>query len=199
MKLIFRTVLTIAFFTFIAANISGNNNSNLTLIDSDPAENISGSKKAFFENLSQLCGKSFEGKQIYMSPEGENDWENKTLIINVAVCEDNYIHIPFYVDEDKSRTWMLTIDAYGLSLRHDHKDELGNPAEQNLYGGYAHQHGTEFRQDFLNDKYTQNMVDDGIFRTWVIEFSQDMKKLSYKLKFGDGLHFQADFDLENPL
>ncbi len=199
MKPFFQTFLIIAIFTYFSANLTGTNNSNPTKINSDPVENISDSKKAFFENLTQLCGNSYEGKQAYMSPEGENDWENKTLIINVAVCEDDYIHIPFFVDDDKSRTWMLTIDAKGLSLKHDHKDEFGNPDVLNLYGGYAHQHGTEFRQDFLNDKYTQNLMEDGIFRSWVIEFSPDMTKLTYKLKFGDGLHFQADFDLENPL
>jgi len=42
-------------------------------------------------------------------------------------CSDKEIRIPFRVGEDKSRTWILSLDDRGLLFRHDHRHADGTP------------------------------------------------------------------------
>ena len=60
----------------------------------------------FFESLKKQCGKSFEGE----IKEGNNDtFKDKKLVMHVRNCDEKTIRIPFFVGEDKSRTWGLTL------------------------------------------------------------------------------------------
>jgi hypothetical protein len=77
----------------------------------------------FWETLSSHCGKAYEGKLI--SPESDPRFAGK-LVMHVRSCEDGRLRIPFFVGEDRSRTWVLTRDVQQLiQLKHDHRHADG--------------------------------------------------------------------------
>ncbi len=160
---------------------------------------LTSEERGFLDNLASLCGKSFRGEEVYME-EGRESWADKEFIMHVTVCEDDFVHIPFHLDDDHSRTWMFLKDEKGLRFRHDHRHEDGTPEEQTLYGGYADGKGTEFRQHFPIDDYSIELLDDAEeMRQWNVVLSEDMSTFSYKLLYYGEVVFQADFDLTEPI
>ncbi len=167
----------------------------------DPQEktaSLTGAEKAFMKNLASLCGKSFQGKETYMQ-EGRESWASKKFVMHVTLCEEDQVHIPFHLDEDRSRTWMFLIDDGHLRFRHDHRHEDGTPEEQTLYGGYADGTGNAYRQHFPADEYTTELLSDTLDRQWNIVLSEDLSNFSYQLQYLGEIVFQADFDLTKPL
>ncbi len=159
---------------------------------------IDKNEKEFLKNLASLCGKSFRGKQIFMDPRGTS-WADNDLIMHVTICEDNMVHIPFHVDDNKSRTWIFAFEDGKLRFRHDHRHEDGTPEDLTLYGGYTDGTGTAFIQIFPNDEYTKNLVSDDIERTWVVILDENFSTLTYKLRYHGERYFEARFDLTKPL
>ena len=121
------------------------------------------------------------------------------FVIYITTCDSNKVLVPFHLENDSSRTWMFEIDDSGLRFRHDHRHSDGTPEEQNLYGGYANQQGTEFAQHFPSDDYTNKILGDSTSREWRVILAPDLSLLSYQLFYSDSLIFQADFDLTKPL
>ncbi len=75
----------------------------------------------FFDNLKAYCGETFPGKVVHGNPfPGVTE-----MSITFEVCDETEIKIPFVVGENKSRTWILTMTADGLQLKHDHRHEDG--------------------------------------------------------------------------
>jgi hypothetical protein len=155
-------------------------------------------QKAFLKNLASLCGKSFSGSETY-TKEGRSSWADKKLIMHVTVCENNRVHIPFHIDEDRSRTWMFIMEENGLRFRHDHRHEDGTPEDQTLYGGYANDSGTAFMQTFPWDNYTKELLADGVERMWRVILAEDLSTMKYQLHYGGELVFEAEFDLTQPI
>ncbi len=58
-----------------------------------------------------------------------------TLVMHVRECSDAEIRIPFFVDDDRSRTWVLSRTDTGLGLKHDHRHEDGTEDSVTQYGG----------------------------------------------------------------
>ena len=58
---------------------------------------------AFYQKLQSLCGKSFAGEEVYMK-EGRESWAHLPFRMFVTRCDNQEIHIPFHVGENKSRT-----------------------------------------------------------------------------------------------
>lgn len=152
----------------------------------------------FLANLATLCGNSFSGKETYTQP-GRESWAEKKLVMHVRVCKDDRVHIPFHIDEDRSRTWMFLSDEKGLRFRHDHRHEDDTPEEQTLYGGYADGTGTAFIQRFPADDYTKNLLNDTLGRQWNIILAEDLSTLAYQLEYQGNIVFAAEFDLTMPL
>lgn len=159
---------------------------------------ISDNQMAFLKNLASLCGKSFSGKETF-TKDGRASWAHRKFVMHVTVCDDSKVHIPFHLDEDKSRTWMFIMEEHGLRFRHDHRHEDGTPEEQTLYGGYANDNGTAYEQHFPSDEYTNNMLGDGVPRQWNVILADDLSTFKYQLHYGGELVFEAEFDLKNPL
>lgn len=152
----------------------------------------------FLANLASLCGNSFSGKETYMQP-GRESWAEKKFVMHVTVCEDDKVHIPFHLDEDRSRTWMFLHDEKGLRFRHDHRHEDGTPEDQTLYGGYADGTGTAFIQRFPADDYTKTLLNDTLGRQWNIILAEDLSTMAYQLEYQGEVVFAAEFDLTKPL
>jgi len=155
-------------------------------------------EQAFFNNLAQLCGQSFEGQQEYMR-EGRESWEDMHFVMHATVCENDSIYLPFHIDDDHSRTWMFLVEDGKLRFRHDHRDPDGTPQRSTMYGGYADDNGTAFRQYFPADDYTIDNRLSSPSSVWIVELAEDMSTYSYSLHAGDTKIFKASFDLTNPL
>ena len=62
--------------------------------------------KQFWTKLQTHCGKAYEGEIIAGGKPGDG-FTGETLIMHVRSCDTNNIRIPFFVGDNKSRTWVL--------------------------------------------------------------------------------------------
>lgn len=184
-------ILSILIIALAACN-NGNKKAN------EDKKLLSEPEQVFMSNLIGFCGQSFKGEQIY-SKDGRDSWEDKEMTIHFTQCEEDKVFIPFYVDDDKSRTWKFIAEDGKLRFRHDHRHEDGTPEDRNLYGGYAEGSGTGLFQCFPADNYTNKLLNDDFKRQWNVFFDDDLSKLTYELFLDDELVFAAEFDMTNPI
>ncbi len=190
-------IITISLIAIFAISCgSPNQNGKNTTKEKEPT--VFENQLAFLNNLASLCGKSFSGKEAYIE-EGRESWAHKKFVMHVTLCEDDRVHIPFHLDDDKSRTWKFIMEDERLRFQHDHRHPDGTPEDQNLYGGFADSTGNAYWQNFPSDEHTLNMLDDGHFRQWRVILTEDLSLLSYQLYYDEKLIFQADFDLTQPI
>jgi hypothetical protein len=113
---------------------------------------------AFFARVSSLCGKAFEGRIVSPAEEANRDFLGKRLVMHVRECSADTIRIPFHVDDNRSRTFVLTRTAAGLRLKHVHRHEDGSEETMSQYGGDTMTPGSSSRQDFPSDRYSRELV-----------------------------------------
>ncbi|MFT4697090.1 MAG: hypothetical protein ACI9SJ_000206 [Flavobacteriaceae bacterium] len=148
--------------------------------------------ETFWNVLKSHCGKAFEG--ILVLPEEDEAFGGKKLLMHVRGCSDNEMKIPFYVGEDKSRTWILTMDQGIITLKHDHRHEDGTENEINFYGGTASNVGKADIQFFPADVHTQEIIPAAATNVWWITI--DEKAFTYNLKrLGTDRIFKVVMDL----
>ena len=146
----------------------------------------------FWNTLQTLCGKSFEG-QLEL-PENDEDFGGKQLVMHVRSCEDNVIKIPFFVGEDKSRTWVLTFEDDRIQLKHDHRHEDGSEDDVNMYGGKTTNSGQATIQTFPADQHTKTIIPAASTNIWWITL--DDNQFTYNLRrLGTERVFRVSFDL----
>lgn len=155
----------------------------------------------FFNNLSELCGKSFAGKVISSDPQ-DADWAKETLVMHVRDCSDTEIKIPLHVGENRSRTWIISKDGGFLTLKHDHRHEDGKPDAVTMYGGTTNELGTYYLQEFPVDQYSKDMfvregLDVSVTNTWILRVDAG-KSFTYALS-RENRDFRAQFDLTKPV
>lgn len=164
--------------------------------------NLSAQKRGqdiFWDTLNSYCGKSFEGK---ITSEGKNEgFDGKRLVMHVKKCSENELKIPFFVGDDKSRTWILTKQEGGILLKHDHRNEDGSSEELTMYGGKASNLGNANMQFFPADQETSDMLPQATFNVWWM--TVDETSFSYNLHLiSTDRVFSVVFDLtkevENP-
>ncbi|NVJ66065.1 MAG: hypothetical protein HWE16_06225 [Gammaproteobacteria bacterium] len=139
----------------------------------------------FYQNLMQLCGKTFVGETIY--PEDpSHDFAGKKLVAHFKSCSPQEIRIPFTVGEDKSRTWIISNTNKGLLLKHDHRHKDGTPDEITMYGGYAGKYkesnGSELSQHFLADEHTATLIPAAASNVWTLAYDPQKEQLTYYLE-----------------
>lgn len=111
----------------------------------------------FWANLKKLCGKAFEGK-IDADTSPSDAFTGKRLVMHVRSCEKDRVRIPFFVGDDRSRTWVLTKEGDRILLKHDHRHEDGKPETVTMYGGWSTNEGETIRQFFPADQHTTTVV-----------------------------------------
>lgn len=158
----------------------------------------------FFEQLSALCGKAFEGRVATDSPAptGPDPFAQGPLIMHVRECSDREIRIPFHVGNDRSRTWVVTRTASGLRLKHDHRHEDGSEDALTQYGGDTAAAGTARRQEFPVDAesratFTREGRAVSNTNTWAMEIEPG-RMFVYELARPQRL-FRVEFDLTRPV
>ena len=150
----------------------------------------------FWEKLSSHCGKAYEGKLV--SPASDPRFEGR-LVMHVRSCEDGRLRIPFFVGEDRSRTWVLTLDENKLiQLKHDHRHSDGTEDEVTQYGGKAGNTGSAMTQFFPADQYTAELLPAAVGNVWWI--TVDDSSFTYNLRrLGADTFFSVKFDLTQPI
>lgn len=150
------------------------------------------------ENLRDLCGKSFSGKlastdEIYANTE----FAVQAMTMHVRTCSDTEIRIPFYVGDNRSRTWIVSKTQTGLRLKHRHNHEDGQADAVTLYGGDTITAGTANRQEFPADQFSKDMfiredMEVSATNIWAVEITADVYAYELRRK---GRHFRVEFDL----
>lgn len=151
----------------------------------------------FWENLKSHCGKAYEGKLAAHIK--NDDFSGKTLTMFVRSCEDGRITIPFYVGDDKSRTWVLTYEDDRIKLKHDHRHEDGSEDKITQYGGKSTNTGLDTIQFFPADQETAKLIPYASTNVWWITL--DEKSFTYNLKRlgSPNPEFNVIFDLTKPV
>ena len=93
----------------------------IALMACQPKVEIS-AQDVFFEDIKSHCGKAYAGKLV-SKDEADADFAGKQMIMHVRECSDTELRIPFHVDDDHSRTWVIIKTDNGLRLKHDHRHE----------------------------------------------------------------------------
>ncbi|MBU1346263.1 MAG: hypothetical protein KKA16_04850 [Alphaproteobacteria bacterium] len=156
---------------------------------------------AFMANLNALCGKRFEGR-VVTTDAADANFAGQRLLMHVRDCSANEVRIPFAVGEDRSRTWVVTRTAAGLTLKHDHRDPQGRPDGLHWYGGDTTTAGTVMRQEFPVDDFSIELFNAGdaavsTTNVWAMEVHPD-RMFAYELRRANR-HFRVEFDLTEPV
>ncbi|WP_299436690.1 hypothetical protein [uncultured Aquimarina sp.] len=152
--------------------------------------------KQFWNTLQSHCNKAYEGTLV--EPKEDKDFGGKKLIMHVRYCSDTVIKIPFFVGDDKSRTWILTYANDRISLKHDHRHEDGTEDDINFYGGTTTNKGKSNIQFFPADAHTQKMIPGAATNVWWITI--DESTFTYNLKrLGTERVFKVVMDLKKTI
>ena len=148
--------------------------------------------KQFWNSLKSHCGKAYQG-QLEL-PKEDKDFGGKQLVMHVRKCKENEIKIPFFVGDDKSRTWILTYNNDRISLKHDHRHKDGTEDDVNFYGGITTNTGKADIQIFSADQHTQKMIPGAATNVWWITI--DDTTFTYNLRrLGTDRVFKVVMDL----
>ncbi len=162
----------------------------------------SGPDDEFWDRLSLLCGKAFEG-EIVSTDAADDDWRAQRVVMHVRDCSESEIRIPLAVGGDRSRTWVLSRNAEGLALHHVHLHEDGTEDPVTGYGGAASENSSGSRQNFPADDATKALFDrEGIpvskANTWAIEVRPSHSLFAYELERPERF-FRVEFDTSAPV
>lgn len=148
----------------------------------------------FWNTLEQHCGKAYEGEIIEGGKEGDGFLGEK-LVMHVRSCEENIIRIPFFVGEDKSRTWVFSMnDKKLIQLKHDHRHKDGSEDDITQYGGTSPNTGLKDIQFFPADQETSNLISYASNNIWWVTI--DAMSFTYNLRrIGTDRVFSVKFDL----
>ncbi|WP_431134115.1 hypothetical protein [Psychroserpens mesophilus] len=150
----------------------------------------------FWKTLQSHCGKAYAG--TLEIPQDDEAFGGKVLRMHLRSCTENEIRIPFYVGEDKSRTWILSMQNGIISLKHDHRHKDGTMDAINFYGGTATNQGKADVQFFPADVHTQTSIPEAATNVWWITI--DDTSFTYNLRrLGTDRVFRVVMDLTKPI
>jgi hypothetical protein len=163
-----------------------------------PATNPAPAQRDFLAALRQLCGKAFRGT-LTEGNASDSTMRRATLVMHVRSCTDDDIRIPFHVDGDRSRTWVISATEAGLRLKHDHRHADGKADAVTQYGGDTQGPGTATAQEFHADMHTASLIPAARVNVWTMEVIPG-KRFAYALRReGTDRRFRVEFDLTKPV
>jgi hypothetical protein len=157
---------------------------------------------AFLANLNALCGQRVLGR-VVTTDAADADFAAARLVMHVRDCSADEVRIPFWVGEDRSRTWVISRNEDGgLTLKHDHRDPQGNPDGLHWYGGDTTSAGTANRQAFPVDEFSIELFNAGnasvsTTNVWAVEVHPG-RVYAYELR-RPNRYLRVEFDLTRPL
>ncbi len=158
----------------------------------------------FLLSVSAICGQAYAGRVVENEPKAPNDpFEGQALVMHVRTCNSaEQVLVPFHVGEDRSRTWVLTLAADRLRLKHDHRHQDGTPDTVTMYGGDSTSPGSANRQEFPVDEFSKTLFtreNRAVSNTnvWAMEIHPG-RMFAYELT-RPGRRFRVEFDLTKPV
>lgn len=170
-------------------------NSN-TEQQSNDSENIVllSAESAFFQTMAERCGDIYYGNSVYPD-DPEHELYGAALKMTIESCTENELRIPFQVNDDRSRTWILTLSDEGLLFKHDHRYEDGTPHDLTNYGGWAVDGGSPTRISFPADSETAEMLPEAATNVWTMELDLENNQFTYFLERHSQPRYKAAFSL----
>ena len=163
-----------------------------------PRADSGNEQDAFWTSLQSLCGQAFAGRLVDLSPP-DTSFVGKEFVMHVRQCEDSVVRIPFFVGDDRSRTWVISRTPTRLRLKHDHRHEDGTEDEVTQYGGDTLEQGSATQQEFAADSYTASLIPAAATNVWTLEI-QPGEIFAYALRReGTDRRFRVEFDLTRPV
>ena len=147
----------------------------------------------YFSMLQEMCGEEYRGETVF--PEDpKHEMYGADLYMKIESCSADEIRIPFHVNDDRSRTWVISKTDKGLLLKHDHRDP-GTGIEHDLtqYGGYSSVHGSRNIQHFEADEETAQMLPEAATNVWMMGVNPEEGTFTYYLKRNDQPRYRAEF------
>ena len=96
--------------------------------------------------------------------------------------------------EDKSRTWILTLENNRITLKHNHRHEDGSEDDITQQGGTSSNIGKSDLQSFPADPFTCDMIGYACTNLWWITLNETT--FAYNLiRIGFDRKFTVFFDL----
>ncbi|WP_432410681.1 hypothetical protein [Rasiella sp. SM2506] len=150
----------------------------------------------FWNTLKSHCGNAYAG--TLEIPEEDEAFGGKKLVMHLRSCTENEIKIPFYVGDDKSRTWIVSFKDGIISLKHDHRHKDGTMDAVNFYGGTASNQGKATIQFFPADPHTQKLIPEAATNVWWITLNDTT--FTYNLRrLGTERVFKVVMNLTTPI
>lgn len=189
-------LLLLPFFMLIAGcGAEEDSSSDDELSEAATTIDLHEDQKAFLNTLRTLCGAEYTG-EVTFTNDPESEFAGEELKMIIETCDTNELRIPFHVGQNTSRTWVLTYNEEdGLLLKHDHRHPDGTPEEPTMYGGYATDGGSPYRQHFPADDETAAMLPEASTNVWTMEIDREEMKFIYNLTRNDAPRFRAEFDM----
>jgi hypothetical protein len=155
---------------------------------------------AFLANYDDYCGFAYRGESTLVELGDDHPLEGADLLMVLGRCDSNEVRIPFHVDDDRSRTWIVRRVGDGrLHLSHDHRYPDGTEHYANMYGGYSDGEGDSTTVFFPADERTISERPAREINRWSKSFDHSQQSYFYRLYLRDTLRYEARFDLSNPL
>lgn len=149
--------------------------------------------KIFLEKFKSHLGNYYEGEIVAGGKAGDG-FTGEKLLMQVLSYTDSEVRIPFYVGNNKSRTWILSYSNNVLSLKHDHRHKDGSADRITFYGGTSPNQGSDIIQIFPADNETCQLIDFACQNVWWVTMEGDI--FTYNLrKIGSERLFTIKFDL----
>jgi hypothetical protein len=149
---------------------------------------------AFFQTLSERCGDVYYGESVF--PDNpEHELYGASLKMTIESCTETELRIPFQVNEDRSRTWILTLSDEGLLFKHDHRYDDGTPHDLTNYGGWAAEGGSPTKISFPADEQTAEMLPEAVTNVWTMELDLTNNQFTYFLERHSQPRYKAVFSL----
>lgn len=151
----------------------------------------------FFERLSALCGNAYEGGLV-SDDAIDADMQDQRMVMHVRECTSSEIRIPFHVGDDHSRTWVITRNGTGLTLRHEHRHQDGSFDPVTGYGGPADARTSGSRANFPADAATKavfgaNDISVSNANIWAMEVRPVQGLFAYEMQRPNRF-FRVEFD-----
>jgi hypothetical protein len=165
----------------------------------EEAAQLAPEQQAFWTALAEHCGNAYRGRVSDVTEYYREGVEGREAVIHFFDCAEDRLHIPFHLDHNRSRNWILTRAEGTLRLKHDHRHEDGTEEEISQYGGDAPVPGLPTRQIFWADAHTARILPQRWDNFWFLDLV-DEETLHYGVHWPTAGHsVRFEFDLSTPV
>ena len=166
--------------------------------DQPDVEDPATPQDVFWASLQSLCGQAFGGEIVESEPP-DSTLTGQPLVMHVRECAEEIIRVPFFIGENRSRTWIFSRTDTGLRLKHEHRHEDGTEDAVTQYGGDTAEDGSGTRQQFAADNFTATLLPAAAANVWTVMIMEGETFVYGMQRIGTDRAFRAEFDLDAPV